>query len=370
MTPTLNASTTSGSQKTKRTDIQLLTPGHNLCRLYGIIDLGEQHNPNYGKYVRKVNFLFEFPYLVQFFYEEDTERKPSGVSTRFTLSFHEKSSLRPFVNNMLGRIMSDKEAETFNIFSLADQYYIANIIHNPSKKNDGKIYENISTISKYDPRFLDSSKELLKYNDTILYSIDEHGFHGANWLALPFYIKKQIKESKQGQDHIASGGVFEERQYDENGNAQNNVQQAPQRQQQTQGQVQQPQQNVAQPQQQVQPQQAQPQQSVQTVAAPPVANNAGQQPQVRMLGNVPLQAFLDKNWTLQQLVDQGHAEYIAAAPNQQAPEVPSVNQPQASQPNGQPQAQQQPQQMNTNQPQAQHVMNNIQGDEEADDLPF
>lgn len=370
MTPKLNASTTSGYQKTKRTDTKLLTPGHNLCRLYAIIDTGEQLNPSFGKYVRKVDFLFEFPYLVQFYYEEDEVRKPAGIRSQFTLSFHPKSILRPFVDNMLGKRMSDADANVFNIFSLVDQYYIANVIHQASKKNDGKVYENINGISKYDPRFLEPEKELLKYNDVILYSIDEHGFAGENWLSVPFWIQKKIRESKQGLDHIASGGTFQEKDRDGNSGGSNNVQKAPQRNQQ-QGQVNQmPQQAQGQPQQPNQPQ-GQPEQPQQAQGQPQqpnqqsVTDSAEQQPQVRMLGQVPLNAFISKGWTLQQIVSAGHAEYISEVV--QAPPVNS-GQPNPMGPSGQPQVGNSVPQGNIQQPPS--SMANVSSDGPEGDLPF
>ena len=357
----LTAPLSSGSKRTRRSDVELLAPGYHLCRLYGIVDIGDQLNTKYGTYNRKVKLLFEFPYMLQFFYEEDTERKPTMVSCEFTLSFHQKSSLRPFVDNMLGSRMSDAQAESFDLFSLVDKYYVANIVHQASRTND-RIYENINSITKYDARFLDTSKELVKHNDTMLYSIDEHGFMGENWLRLYFYLRNSIKESKQGIDHIAAGGTFEEPNYDDNNQAQSQRQQQAPRQQQ-------PIQSV-----QAQPQQASPQQQV---TSPQVAAQAGQKPQVRMLGNVPLQAYLDKGWTIEQLVAHGQAEYVKAevsAPPVQAPSVPGppIGQP-ASANAGQPAFQQlQGSGQPVTQPKivAPQNMQHVAGDNPDDDLPF
>lgn len=363
-TRSLNAPLKGQNNRKKLDTIQLLTPGHQLCRLYGIVDLGNQLNPNYGTYSRKIKFLFEFPYLVQMYYEDDTAPKPAMISKDFTLSFHTKSSLRPFVDNMIGRKMSDAEAEKFDIFSLADKYYVASVVHQTSKKDPSKIYESINGITVYSDRFLEPAKgQLIMYNPTMIYSIDHDGFHSEAWLSLYGFIRNKIKESKEGVEHMQGGGTFAEPQRD--GNQQTQQAQAPVPAQQVQ------------PAQHTQPQLTQTVQSAQPAAAniPPSPGAVQAAPQKRLkwiAQQGTYEQFKGAGWTDQQLVDNGYAvwEQNSAVPPapQQGPKV--VGQPQATQ-QGQPVAQ--PAIQTTGQPAAMQAPVQTQGpnlDSEDDDLPF
>jgi hypothetical protein len=116
----------------------------HLARIYQIIDLGTtEQTGQFGGKKRKVQILFELPLETAVFDPEKGEQ-PFYARNMYTLSMHEKSTLRKDVHSMLGKQLTDAEAKTFNIFNLIGRECMVNIIHRPS---GDKVYANIQTIT-------------------------------------------------------------------------------------------------------------------------------------------------------------------------------------------------------------------------------
>lgn len=140
MLPTLNAPIGGDSNYSNK----IAPVGMHLARIYQIIDLGTtEQTGQFGGKKRKVQILFELPLETAVFDPEKGEQ-PYYARNMYTLSMHEKSTLRKDVHSMLGKQLTDNEAKTFNIFNLIGRECMVNIIHRPS---GDKTYANIQTIT-------------------------------------------------------------------------------------------------------------------------------------------------------------------------------------------------------------------------------
>lgn len=139
-TPTLNAPIGGESNYTNK----IAPVGMHLARIYQIIDLGTtEQTGQFGGKKRKVQILFELPLETAVFDQEKGEQ-PFYARNMYTLSMHEKSTLRKDVHSMLGKQLTDDEAKSFNIFNLLGKECMVNIIH---KQSGDKTYANIQTIT-------------------------------------------------------------------------------------------------------------------------------------------------------------------------------------------------------------------------------
>lgn len=134
---------TSGSSAPK----QVTPAGSHVARCYGMIEVGtvEQVYQGETKKAHKVIIDFELPLETSVFREGEPE-KPFVISKEYTLSFHEKSTLRAHLSSWRGKPFTDAEAANFDITKLVGVPAMVNVIHKASA--DGtKTYANIASIS-------------------------------------------------------------------------------------------------------------------------------------------------------------------------------------------------------------------------------
>lgn len=140
MLPTLNAPIGGDSNYSNK----IAPVGMHLARIYQIIDLGTtEQTGQFGGKKRKVQILFELPLETAVFDPEKGEQ-PYYARNMYTLSMHEKSTLRKDVHSMMGKQLTDAEAKSFNIFNLLGKECMVNIIH---KQSGDKTFANIQTIT-------------------------------------------------------------------------------------------------------------------------------------------------------------------------------------------------------------------------------
>lgn len=193
----------------KRIDnVELIHTGFQLCTFYGLCDVGTQDGGNFGPR-HKVNLAFEFPKHFRVFYEGD-DAKPSCVFLFETLSMNKDSNLRAkFVEPMIGRKLTDPEAEAFDISSLLGKHFIATIAHTP----DGK-WANIQSITPLNEQnkgvFELPIASTPQINSTYFFHISQ-GFESENFSNLPKFLReKHLMCSQEGMAHRAKGGTFAE----------------------------------------------------------------------------------------------------------------------------------------------------------------
>jgi len=130
------------------------TPAGNFIgRCFGLIDLGTQTNET-GEFIGKSNHKIKIEFEL---FGEDGEGNPMTIevdgrvmplviSKDYTLSMHEKSTLRKELGSWRGKaFLDDDEAVAFDITKLVGAYAMVNIAHKTNAK--GKTYANIANLS-------------------------------------------------------------------------------------------------------------------------------------------------------------------------------------------------------------------------------
>ena len=258
----MRASTGGASE---RLNVELIPPGMQLCTLYGLIDMGTLATGNYNP-SRKVNLAFEFPQHMRVF-TEGGESRPASIFSTESLSMNMKSNLRKKYVHLMHKVMTDSEAEAFDISTLLGKSFVATIAHSP----DGK-WANIQSLTPLTEQnkelFQLGSSTVEQINKTQFFTLDQ-GFDSENFGQLNNHIKEKIKGSAEGKAHALAGGTFAEYKKDEG-------------------------------------------------SAPNVPGASATKKLVMINQDVSHQSFIDGGWTDQQLVDNGHAKWEEAV----APTVP------------------------------------------------
>lgn len=118
--------------------------GLHQATCYGVIDIGTQHQEKWDTDVRKVVVVWELPEQ-RIDVDRDGQKVslPRAISKIFTLSLHQKSSLRKYLTSWRGRSFSEKELKGFNLENLLGVKAQLQIIH--QHKAD-RVFANIEAI--------------------------------------------------------------------------------------------------------------------------------------------------------------------------------------------------------------------------------
>jgi len=185
MLPELHAPVGGGSAARK-----IAPAGSHIARCYQIIDLGTrlEKSPLYGeKRQRKVQFLFELSNELEVF-EESKGKQPFYVRVMYTLSMHEKASLRRAVEGCIGKKLTDKQAAAFNVFNLIGQPCMISVVH--SNKTEA-VYANVNSISPL-PKGIVCPDQI---NPSLMFSASAPDMEA--FRSLPDFIMDKIKESDE-----------------------------------------------------------------------------------------------------------------------------------------------------------------------------
>lgn len=131
-------------------DFKRVPAGNYVARCYSLIDLGTQlTSGQFGeKLQHKIKISFEIldsdeagnPLTVSY----DGADMPMTISKSYTVSLHEKASLRRDLASWRGRDFTDEEAAGFDISKLIGAYCMVNAT---TSENNGKTYTNIAGIT-------------------------------------------------------------------------------------------------------------------------------------------------------------------------------------------------------------------------------
>jgi hypothetical protein len=123
---------------------QTVPAGTHVARCYQIIHIGTIVDTYQGeeKLVNKVRLVFELPLETADFGKGE---QPFSIGRDFTLSMHEKSGLRAFVQSWLGKAMSDSDASKFDIGTLLGKEAMVSVMHRTA--NTGRNYADLKGAS-------------------------------------------------------------------------------------------------------------------------------------------------------------------------------------------------------------------------------
>lgn len=193
------------------TSYEPIASGSYAARCYSMIHLGTIEETILGtvKKLNKVRVTWELPTELKVFKEENGEQ-PQVISKEFTLSLHEKATLRNFLKNWRGKDFTEDEAKSFDIEKLIGAPCMVNITHKQSK-DGSKTYAEIGSISPM-PKGLVCPPQI---NQSFIFTYDN--FDSAKFSTLPDYLKNKMINSDEyklavtgGQEHESHKGIEDE----------------------------------------------------------------------------------------------------------------------------------------------------------------
>jgi hypothetical protein len=102
-----------------------------------VVDLGMVHSDKWDKTQHKVRLKWQSE-------EEMQNGKPFLISKDYTLSMHEKATLRLHIESWMGRKLTEEEAAEFDVEQMLDKVCQLNIVHVQGSK--GGTFANIASI--------------------------------------------------------------------------------------------------------------------------------------------------------------------------------------------------------------------------------
>lgn len=194
-------------------DFKRVPQGAYIARCFSLIDLGTQlTNGQYGeKLQHKIRIGFEIldsdeqgePLTINI----DGSESPMTISKSYTLSLHEKSSLRRDLSAWRGRDFTEEEALGFDISKLIGVYCMVNVTTSDS---NGKTYSNIAGLTPL-PGALKNNKPPAVHPN-VIFDLDAPDMDVFN--SFHDKLKEAITRSPEwaqttGKQHVPSAGGSE-----------------------------------------------------------------------------------------------------------------------------------------------------------------
>jgi hypothetical protein len=148
--------------------------GVYIGRCYSLIDLGTQESS--GQFGTKLQYKVRIGW--ELFGEDDQghpltvevdgKTLPMTIAKSYTLSLHEKSSLRKDLAAWRGKDFTEDEAKAFDISKLIGAYCMVNVT---TSETNGKTYSNVAGLTQL-PSALKSAKPA-GVHEPVLFNLDE-----------------------------------------------------------------------------------------------------------------------------------------------------------------------------------------------------
>lgn len=149
------------ASKNGESDFELVPADSYAAVCYRVLDLGTQQTEFDGviKHARKIMVSWELDCKM-------ADGRPFSIHKRYTLSLHDKATLRHDLEAWRGRPFTIEEEEGFDVAKLIGAPCLMQVIHNAK---GGKTYANISSIMKL-PKGMTAP---VLVNETINFSLDD-----------------------------------------------------------------------------------------------------------------------------------------------------------------------------------------------------
>lgn len=170
---------------------ELIPAGNHVARCYSMIHIGTVTEVILGesKRMNKVRISWELPAELRVFHEDKGEQ-PMIISQEFTLSMHEKATLRKFLESWRGAAFTEAEAKVFDVTKLLGVPCMLSVIHKKTTK--GNDYSTISSIASM-PKGMTCPPQV---NPSFEWNYEDK-FNQVSLEEFPDFIKDKIKSSEE-----------------------------------------------------------------------------------------------------------------------------------------------------------------------------
>lgn len=162
--------------------------GNHLAVCFKIIDLGTQEvvYKDGAKLQRKIYIYWELPH------ERMADGQPFTISKKYTLSVHEKATLRRDLESWRGKKFQDSDfgPDGFDIKNLLAKACFLQVVHNTVGE---KTYANINSIGSLPKGTTTPELE----NAPVYLSLDEEDYDPAVFAELPEWMQELIADSPE-----------------------------------------------------------------------------------------------------------------------------------------------------------------------------
>nr|WP_300187077.1 hypothetical protein [uncultured Agathobaculum sp.] len=152
-----------------------------------VADIGDQYSAKFKNIQRKILFAFDIPSET---IEVNGEIRPRQLSKRCTFTDSNRGTLIKVVNAWLNSKISERELRDMELYDFAGKPCQIRV----SVREDG-VHNDVEDVMAL------SKGMTIPTTDTpiIFYDIDEDGFSGDKWDALPQWLQDVVKKSEQYQ---------------------------------------------------------------------------------------------------------------------------------------------------------------------------
>jgi hypothetical protein len=148
-----------------------------------VIDLGLQTTNFQGRQSVKPQVLLSWEMVDELM----DDGRPFTLSRTFTLSLHEKATLRAFLNNWRGQPFTEADLKGWDLKRLLGQSCMLSVVHEDKGE---RVYANVGAASRLPKGMTPPDKT---HNELRYYSIDDHVIPA--WM--PWWIANKIRDSQE-----------------------------------------------------------------------------------------------------------------------------------------------------------------------------
>ena len=180
--------------KSEKIQRELVPEGNHPARIYEVIELGTVESKWNGnvKMQHKVRISFEFP-TKKFVFNEEKGPQPFVLSTEVALSMYDKATLRKIVDAVEGRKLTDEEADSYDVLSLAGKPLLVTVSHSEPNKDDIQ-YANATTFSPV----IEGLTVAPLYNP--IRTLEYGAWNEEVFQSLPQFLREKMEKTKEYQD--------------------------------------------------------------------------------------------------------------------------------------------------------------------------
>ncbi len=171
--------------------------GNHLAICYQMVEIGTEVSDFQGqkKSLHRVRLTWELPNERKIF-NPDKGEQPYSLSRDYTLSMHEKATLRKDLESWRGKAFNEDEAKSFDVTRLMGKPCLLNIIHT---EKDGKTFANIAGVAAIIKGMEIPKQENPSFVFSYLDSTKE------DFLKLPEWLQERMKKTPEYSKFIHGG---------------------------------------------------------------------------------------------------------------------------------------------------------------------